>query len=71
MPARKQQTHAKRARELAVKERRERKREKKALRAAGLLPTVELDADGFPIEEAESEPTDAVPPEEAPLEGAE
>ena len=38
MPARKQQTHAKRARELAVKERRERKRAKKADRAAGLLP---------------------------------
>lgn len=35
MPARKQQTHAKRARELAVKERRERKQAKKALRAAG------------------------------------
>ena len=30
MPARKQQTHAKRARELAVKEKRERKRAKKA-----------------------------------------
>ena len=35
MAARNQQTHAKRARELAVKERRERKRAKKALRAAG------------------------------------
>jgi hypothetical protein len=39
MAAKKQQTHAKRARELAVKERRERKRAKKAeasaLRAAG------------------------------------
>jgi hypothetical protein len=33
MPAKKQQTHAKRARELAVKERRERKRAKKAERA--------------------------------------
>jgi hypothetical protein len=35
MAGRSQQTHAKRARELAVKERRERKRAKKALRAAG------------------------------------
>jgi hypothetical protein len=33
--ARSQQTHAKRARELALKERRERKRAKKAERAAG------------------------------------
>lgn len=33
MPAKKQQTHAKRARELAVKEKRERKRAKKAERA--------------------------------------
>ena len=38
MPARNQQTHAKRARELAVKEKRERKRQKKADRAAGILP---------------------------------
>jgi hypothetical protein len=40
--AKKAQTHAKRARELAVKEKRERKRAKKAeaaaLRAAGLTP---------------------------------
>jgi hypothetical protein len=41
MAAKKQQTHAKRARELAVKERRERKRAKKAERAAAAegLPT--------------------------------
>ena len=42
MAARNQQTHAKRARELAVKEKRERKRAKKAehaaLRAAGIDP---------------------------------
>jgi hypothetical protein len=43
MAAKKQQTHAKRARELAVKERRERKRAKKAEAAAlrangGTLP---------------------------------
>ncbi len=44
MPA-KQQTHAKRARELAVKERRERKRAKKAeaaaQRAAGNVPAAD------------------------------
>ena len=43
MAAKKQQTHAKRARELAVKERREHKRAKKAEaaahRAAGTTPT--------------------------------
>jgi hypothetical protein len=38
MAAKKQQTHAKRARELAVKERRERKRARKAERAAGVTP---------------------------------
>ena len=64
MPARKQQTHAKRARELAVKERRERKREKKALRAAGLDPAAEPDENGVPAEEA-GETTDPVTPEEA------
>lgn len=36
--AAKQQTHAKRARELAVKEKRELKRAKKAARAAGIEP---------------------------------
>jgi len=42
MAAKKQQTHAKRARELAVKEKRERKRAKKAERAAGgALPGVD------------------------------
>jgi len=39
MAGRSQQTHAKRARELAVKERRERKRAKKAQRAAGIDPS--------------------------------
>jgi hypothetical protein len=43
MAAKKQQTHAKRARELAVKERRERKRAKKAERAAGITPTIDGD----------------------------
>ena len=47
----KQQTHAKRARELAVKEKRERKAAKKADRAAGLLPPVdENGSDGFGAE---------------------
>lgn len=41
MGAKKQQTHAKRARELAVKERRERKRAKKAERALGLPEAVD------------------------------
>jgi hypothetical protein len=48
--AAKQQTHAKRARELAVKEKRELKRAKKAARAAGNDPAA--DANG---EQAESE----------------
>jgi hypothetical protein len=41
MAGRSQQTHAKRARELAVKERRERKRAKKAQRAAGTDPSAD------------------------------
>jgi hypothetical protein len=50
--AAKQQTHAKRARELAVKEKRELKRAKKAARAAGEVPA----ADGGAAQaEAESE----------------
>jgi len=53
----KQQTHAKRARELAVKERRERKRAKKAERAMA-AEGVLMDADGVPID-AEGVPTDA------------
>jgi hypothetical protein len=39
--AAKQQTHAKRARELAVKEKRELKRAKKAARAAGETPAAD------------------------------
>ncbi|HEV8178817.1 MAG TPA: hypothetical protein VGP54_00800 [Gaiellaceae bacterium] len=72
MAARNQQTHAKRARELAVKEKRERKRAKKAehaaLRAAGIDPFaidpeigISDDADGV---ENESE-AEAVPEETA------
>jgi hypothetical protein len=57
MPARKQQTFAKRARELAVKEKRERKAAKKAAaRAARDEPATDesiggesIDEDGFPI----------------------
>jgi hypothetical protein len=57
MPARKQQTFAKRARELAVKEKRERKAAKKAeARAARDEPVTDegidgenIDEDGFPI----------------------
>jgi hypothetical protein len=64
MAGKKQQTHAKRARELAVKERRERKRAKKAenaaLRAAGIDPSTARNGDDAPggedtAEEAASE----------------
>lgn len=40
------QTHNKRARELALREKRERKQLKKEERAAGILPTDESDVDG-------------------------
>ena len=59
MPA-KQQTHAKRARELAVKERRERKRAKKAEAAAQRAAGIVLPDDGTvpaPAVEPEDEPT--------------
>jgi hypothetical protein len=56
MAGKKQQTHAKRARELAVKERRERKRAKKAeaaaQRAAGIDPTRVEVGEGTPGAEA-------------------
>ncbi|MGZ4332822.1 MAG: hypothetical protein ACXVRK_04810 [Gaiellaceae bacterium] len=56
MAAKKQQTHAKRARELAVKEKRERKLAKKAARAAGGVPEGEGDSgNGLPGAE---EPTE-------------
>ncbi len=45
MAAKKQQTHAKRARELAVKEKRERKQAKKAARAAGDAPAADDGSD--------------------------
>lgn len=45
MAAKKQQTHAKRARELAVKERRERKRARKAERAIAAEEGAPLDGD--------------------------
>lgn len=65
MAAKKQQTHAKRARELAVKEKRERKRAKKAevaaLRALGIDPYATADD-----ERADAAPDD----EEAPSEQA-
>jgi hypothetical protein len=44
--AKSQQTHAKRARELALKERRERKQAKKAERAAGGSPSTTNGAGG-------------------------
>jgi hypothetical protein len=70
MPARKQQTHAKRARELAVKERRERKQAKKAERRAGIaLGDESLGEDTPALEEGEDPPAPAegeapaIPPE--------
>jgi hypothetical protein len=62
MASRSQQTHAKRARELAVKERRERKRAKKAenaaLRAAGIDPNAVEDSTGEPGDEGQAEATE-------------
>ena len=56
MAAKKQQTHAKRARELAIKEKRERKQAKKAaaaaLRAAGGEPGAD---NGLPTAEEQTE----------------
>lgn len=50
MAARNPQTHAKRARELAVKEKRDRKRAKKAERAAAAAEETAQDAlDGSPV----------------------
>ena len=70
MAARRQQTHAKRARELALKERRERKAAKKAevaaMRAAGIDPYA-VDEDGNPVPHAEllAETAEEVAPEES------
>jgi hypothetical protein len=59
MAAKKQQTHAKRARELAVKERRERKRAKKAeaaaQRAAGVNGAVAGSDSGVPTADGHGE----------------
>ena len=51
MATKKQQTHAKRARELAVKERRERKRVKKAERAIAAQGAPETSDDGGALPE--------------------
>jgi hypothetical protein len=60
MPARKQQTFAKRARELAVKEKRERKAAKKAeARAARDGAVVDESVDGSPASE-QDEPAAAL-----------
>lgn len=58
MAAKKQQTHAKRARELAVKERRERKAAKKAERAAAA-------AEGLPMPWEEDGDTSTEMPEDS------
>jgi hypothetical protein len=49
---------AKRARELAVKEKRERKRLKKAERAAGGGETLDVESDGLEPESPSTEPTE-------------
>ena len=51
MAAKKQQTHAKRARELSVKEKRERKQAKKAARAEGGAPAADNGSDVPAVEE--------------------
>ena len=62
MASRSQQTHAKRARELAVKEKRERKRAKKAeaaaQRAAGVDPDAADNGSGVPGDEAQIQATE-------------
>jgi hypothetical protein len=54
MAAKRQQTHAKRARELALRERRERKQAKKAARAAGGAPAEDGSAVQGPEGDAEA-----------------
>jgi hypothetical protein len=69
MPAKKQQTHAKRARELAVKEKRERKRAKKAeraLAAEGLMTNE--DGSVVSLETPQDESAEASVPAPAPVE---
>lgn len=64
------QTHNKRARELALREKRERKQLKKEERAAGILPTDESDIEGDADSDADAlsdegqsdeEPTETAP----------
>lgn len=57
MAAKRQQTHAKRARELAVKEKRERKRAKKAERAAGGVMSEADNGNRGPEAEGQTEDT--------------
>ena len=66
MAAKKQQTHAKRARELAVKEKRERKRAKKADRAKGVegIPT-DGDDSGAPMDGDDSGASPESPEDES------
>jgi hypothetical protein len=62
MATRNPQTQAKRARELAVREKRERKRAKKAelaeMRAAGIDPYAETDPEAVEPEDADAEQAD-------------
>ena len=70
MAARNPQTHAKRARELALREKRERKREKKEEAAAlkravanGEIPAELIDGELIDGEPIDGEPTDGEPEE--------
>jgi hypothetical protein len=58
MASKRPQTMAKRARELAVKEKRERKRLKKAERAAGGGETIDVEGDGLEPESPSTEPAE-------------
>ena len=68
MASKRPQTMAKRARELAIKEKRERKRLKKAERAAGISDAPTDEGDGTESE-SETEPADSL--EHAPADSLE
>lgn len=63
MPAKKQQTHAKKARELAVKEKRERKLAKKAEAAAQRAAGVEWGPENGGVSHADEESETKAEPE--------
>jgi hypothetical protein len=63
MPSRRPETMAKRARELAAKEKRERKLAKKAARAAGREAGPVLEADGLEVTDESPDGSPEAPPE--------